>query len=87
MTNVMNVIETFNYDQAKDNEEWVNVMNEEYNSIMRNKTWELVELPKDIVSIGSKWMFKSRFKAYGSINKPKERLVLKGLFSIRGNRF
>ena len=37
MTNVMNVIEPLNYDQAKDKEEWVNAMNDEYNSIMRNK--------------------------------------------------
>ena len=42
MTNVMNAIEPLNYDQAKDKEECVNSMNEEYNSIMRNKTWELV---------------------------------------------
>ena len=41
MTNVMNVIEPLNYDKAKDNEEWVDAMNEEYNYIMRNKTWEL----------------------------------------------
>ena len=38
MTNVMNVIEPLNYEQAKDKEEWVTAMNEEYNSIMRNKT-------------------------------------------------
>ena len=42
MTNVMNVIEPLNYDQGKDKEERVSAMNEEYNSIMRNKTWELV---------------------------------------------
>ena len=42
MTNVMNVIEPLNYEQAKDKEEWVTAMNEEYSSIMRNKNWELV---------------------------------------------
>ena len=46
IANVMIVIERLNYDQSKDKEEWVNAMNEEYNSIMRNKTWELVEFPK-----------------------------------------
>ena len=29
MTNVMNFIEPLNYEQAKDNEEWVTAMNEE----------------------------------------------------------
>ena len=50
-TNVMTVIEPLNYDQAKDKEEWLSAMNEEYNSIMRNKTWGLVEFPKDKVPI------------------------------------
>ena len=58
MTTIMNVIEILNYEQDKDKEEWVTAMNEEYNSIMRNKTWELVELPKDKVPIGSKWLYK-----------------------------
>ena len=62
MTIIMNVIEPLNYEQAKDKEEWVTAMNEEYNSIMRNKTWDLVELPKDKVPIGSKWVSKYKLK-------------------------
>ena len=42
MTSIMNVIEPLNCEQAKDKEEWVTTMKEEYNSIMRNKTWDLV---------------------------------------------
>ena len=38
MTSIVNVIEPLHYEQAKDKEEWVTAMNEEYNSIMRNKT-------------------------------------------------
>ena len=41
MTQVMNVVEPMNYDQAKDHKEWKNVMNDEYESIMKNDTWEL----------------------------------------------
>ena len=58
MASIMNFIEPLNYEQAKDKEEWVTAMNEEYNSIMRNTTWDLVELRKDKVAIGSKWLFK-----------------------------
>ena len=78
MTRIMNVIEPLNYEQAKDKEEWVTAMNEKYNSIMRNKTWDLVELPKDKVPIGSKWLFKSKLKEDGSIDQFKEILVTKG---------
>ena len=62
-------------------------MNEDYNSIMRNKTWELVEFPKDKVHIGSKWLFKSKFKADGSIDNLKARLVAKGYSQQEGIDF
>eukprot|EP00253_Pinus_taeda_P035128 PITA_35128 len=53
-------------------------MNEEYNSIMKNDTWELTKLPKDKVPIGCKWLFKPKFNVDGSIDKYKARLVSKG---------
>ena len=62
-------------------------MNEEYNSIMRKKTWDLVELPKDKVPIGSKWLFKSKLKADGSIDKFKEILSTKGYSQQEGIDF
>ena len=55
-------------------------MNEEYDAIMRNQTWELVELLENKVPIGSKWLFTSKFKADGTY---KERLVTKG-YSQKG---
>ena len=39
---------------------------------------ELVELPENKVPIGSKWLYKSKFKVDGSIDKFKARLVAKG---------
>ena len=38
-------------------------MNEEYNSIMKNQTWKLTELPKDKTPIGYKWLFKYKIKS------------------------
>ena len=83
----MNVREPLNSDQTKDKEEWVSAMNEEYNSITRNKNCELVEFPKDKVTIGSKWLFKSKLKVDGSIDKFKERLVAKGYSQQEGIDF
>ena len=54
---------------------------------MRNKTWELVELPKDKIPIGSKWLFKSKLKYDGSIDKFKARLVAKGYSQQEGIDF
>ena len=83
MSQVMNVVEPSSYDEAKEYEEWRNAMNEEYNSIMKNDTWELTELPKNKVPIGCKWLYKSKFNADGSIDKYKARLVAKG-YSQKG---
>ena len=33
------------YEEAKDKEEWRNVMNEEINAIERSETWEFIDLP------------------------------------------
>lgn len=78
MSNIMNVVEPVDYEQAKEHEQWRNAMNDEYASLMKNQTWELVELPENKVPIGSKWLYKSKFKANGSIDKFKARLVAKG---------
>lgn len=44
---------------------------------MKNDTWELTKFPRGKVPIGSKWLYKSKFKVDGSIEKYKSRLVVK----------
>jgi len=46
MSQVMTVFEPLNYEQAKNHKEWVEAMKEEYDSIMKNETWELTKLPE-----------------------------------------
>eukprot|EP00253_Pinus_taeda_P028689 PITA_28689 len=53
-------------------------MDEEMNAIERNKTWELVELPKGKEVIGVKWVYKTKCNAEGKIERHKARLVVKG---------
>eukprot|EP00253_Pinus_taeda_P004819 PITA_04819 len=52
-------------------------MDEEINAIERNKTWDLVELPKGKEVIGVKWVYKTKSNADGKIEH-KARLVFKG---------
>jgi hypothetical protein len=84
MTEVMNVIEPLNFKQANEHKEWRDAMKEEYESIMKNDTWELTKLPKNKVPIGSKWLFKPKFNVDGSIDKYKARLVAKGYSQKEG---
>ena len=50
-------------------------MQEEYNSLMANNTWELTMLPKGRKNVGCKWMFRTKKDALGKIVRYKTRLV------------
>ena len=45
---------------------------------MENETWDLVELPSGRTSIGSKWVFKVKYKSDGTVERFKAQLVAKG---------
>ena len=47
-------------------------------SLEKNKTWELVELPKDRKTIGCKWVFKLKKGVDGKVERYKARLDTKG---------
>ena len=42
-------------------------MDEEINAIEKNKTWELVDLPKGKEVIGVKWVYKTKRNVEGKI--------------------
>ncbi|KAL6145460.1 hypothetical protein ACLB2K_056147 [Fragaria x ananassa] len=55
---------------------WKETIKSEIDSILQNHTWELVDLPPGCKSLSSKWIFKRKLKADGSIDKYKARMVL-----------
>lgn len=58
--------------------EWKKTMREEIDALISNKTWTIVERPKDKRVIGSKWVLRTKFKTDGSIKRRKARLVARG---------
>jgi len=50
------------FEDACTNEVWMQAMQEEMDSIQRNDNWTLRELPHDKKKIGTKWVYKSKFK-------------------------
>jgi len=50
----------------------------EMQSIKSNKVWSLVEPVKDRKPIKTKWVFKRKYNADGSVNTYKARLVAQG---------
>ena len=47
--------------------DWDDAMVKEYQSIIKNDVWEVVPRPKDKPVVSSKWIFKTKHSAYGSI--------------------
>ncbi|KAJ9567237.1 hypothetical protein OSB04_003203 [Centaurea solstitialis] len=63
---------------SRDAHLWKEAINDEMDSILGNGTWELDNLPKGKIPIGSKWIFKKKYHPDGSISAYKARLVAKG---------
>ena len=70
--------EPHNFEEAASEEIWKKAMDEEITTIEKNHTWDLAELPKGKDVIGLKWVYKTKYKEDGSIQKHKARLVAKG---------
>jgi hypothetical protein len=59
-------------------------MTEEYQSIIKNDVWEIVSRLKSKEVVSSKWIFKIKHAANGSIEKYKSRFVAHGFSQKEG---
>jgi hypothetical protein len=66
------------FDEAAKEDVWIKAMDEEIDSIERNNTWDLVDLPEGKKSIGVKWVYKTKLNAYSEVEKYKARVVAQG---------
>lgn len=57
---------------------WEEAMDREMESLHSNEVWELVEPPPDRKIVGSKWIFRKKMDANGTVNRYKARLVAQG---------
>lgn len=65
--------------------EWNGAMKEEMNSLMKNRTWDLVQLPKGKRAIGCKWVYaKKEDVDNNSSVRYKARLLAKGYSQKEG---
>jgi hypothetical protein len=72
------------FEEAIQKKEWVDAMTEEHQSIIKNDVWEIVPRPKSKDVVSSKWIFKIKHVADGSIEKYKERFVARGFSQKKG---
>jgi len=70
---------TFKQDMhGSQSDRWRDAALLEYNTLVENGTWEIVDLPKGQKAIGSGWVFKVKHNQDGFIERFKARLVAKG---------
>lgn len=75
------------FKQAVKENQWKKAMQSEIDSIEKNRTWTLTDLPKGHKPIGLKWVYKLKNDTDGAILKDKARLVAKGYVQKYGVDF
>ncbi|KAJ0523146.1 putative RNA-directed DNA polymerase [Helianthus annuus] len=80
-------VEPSSYNEASKDPKWVEAMNLEMEALLKNQTWELVELPVGRKPIGCKWVYRIKYKSNGEIERYKARLVAKGYNQREGIDF
>ncbi|GKE35556.1 ribonuclease H-like domain-containing protein [Tanacetum coccineum] len=86
-TMLKQVVEPKTYLEVSQHKHWVDAMNAEMDALYRNNTWEIVDLPIRRKAIGSKWVWKIKYKPNGEIERYKARVVAKAFNQREGIDF
>ncbi|XP_021997206.1 uncharacterized mitochondrial protein AtMg00820-like [Helianthus annuus] len=68
---------------AKD-PKWIAAMVDEINALQHNNTWMLVPRPSSTNIVGSKWVFRTKYHSYETVERYKARLVAQGFTQLPG---
>ena len=63
---------------------WLQAMREEYQALVNNQNWTLVQPTYPVKVVGNKWMFRIKHNADGNISRYKARLVANGFHQTQG---
>ncbi|KAI3784099.1 hypothetical protein L1987_43191 [Smallanthus sonchifolius] len=63
---------------------WVEAMQEELQQFSKLNVWNLVDLPKNKVPIGTRWVFRNKKDEGGIVIRNKARLVIQGFYQEEG---
>jgi hypothetical protein len=83
MSSILDV-EPSNFHEAVDQQVWRDAMVEKHTSIMKNDIWDIVSRPKGKSVVSSKWLYKIKHVADGSIEKFKAIFLARGFSQREG---
>lgn len=72
------------YNQAVLDERFRNAMSTEVVALEESRTWDVVDLPLGKRAIGCKWVYTVKYRADGTIERFKARLVALGNKQVEG---
>ncbi|XP_017431881.1 uncharacterized mitochondrial protein AtMg00820-like [Vigna angularis] len=72
------------FEEVVQHAKWREAMDSEIQSIEKNQTWELMDLPARAKIIGVKWVYKTKLNELGEVDKYKAMLVAKGYSQQHG---
>ncbi|CAH2100381.1 unnamed protein product [Euphydryas editha] len=87
---VYNGVEPISYKEAMSSpeaEDWRKAMKDEFDSLISNKVWKLVDRPKQTNIVKCKWVYKLKSDASGNFLRHKARLVARGFTQREGIDF
>nr|GEU41508.1 retrovirus-related Pol polyprotein from transposon TNT 1-94 [Tanacetum cinerariifolium] len=65
----ISAIEPKNVNEALGDESWIVAMQEELNQIIANDVWELVPQPRNMTTIGTRWVFRNKLDENGIVSQ------------------
>ncbi|XP_020555103.1 uncharacterized protein LOC110013287 [Sesamum indicum] len=72
------------FQEAMRHQEWIDAMKAELTTLEDNQTWILTPLPAGKKPIGCNWVYKTKLRADGYVERCKARLVAKGFTQVPG---
>ena len=75
------------YKQDFHDPRWKKTMDDEYDLLQNNNTWDLISLSLGRNLVQCKWIYKTKLASDGSATKYKARLVAKGYSQVHGLYF
>lgn len=70
-----------------ESDKWKQATQEEYASLINNRTWTLQELPPNRKAITNKWIFKKKYNQDNTVSRYKARLVVHGFSQVAGEDY